>query len=180
MIVRDFLGELKRVTESSWKYGAINPHVYGFQFQSGTKWNPGLSETHISDYEDILRVRFPHDFKALLRAMNGTDLPTLNIYGSSGEPPQYSVGVYSYARDMEIIQRRVESVRQDRSEIAVVLAEQGFALSPEARLMPIFSHRYVVCETNLDSSVVLSIHGADAIVYGNNLQEYLTKEFSKT
>ena len=58
------------------------------------------------------------------------------------------------------------------------MAEQGFVLAPGADLVPIYIHRYVVCTSNLESSVVLSIHdGADAIVYGNSLKEYLEREF---
>lgn len=177
MIDSDFLSELKRRTESHWKDLQLNQHVYGFQFQPGTKWNPGLPEDRIKEYEVALNVRFPRDFMAFLRSMNGTDLPTLNIFGSSGEPPQQSPGVYSYPRDLEIVQQRIRTIHEDRNETRDALAEQGFDLSANAGLVPIYSHRYVVCESNLNTSAVLSIHGIDAIVYGDSLQEYLAKEF---
>lgn len=64
MIERNFLIEFRRVTESNWKNCAIDPHIYGFQFQAGTKWNPGLSENSIEAYERNLDLRFPNDFKA--------------------------------------------------------------------------------------------------------------------
>lgn len=177
MIDRDFLSELKRATESKWMNADINPHLSGFQFLRGTKWNPGLSAKVIDEYENDLQIKFPHDFKAFLAAMNGTDKPMLNVYGSSGEPPRQSVGVYSYARDLELVRERIETVSQDRDEIMAQLAEQSFDLPQEARLVPIFSHRFIVCEPDLERSVVLSIHGIDAIVYGSSLQEYLNKEF---
>jgi transposase-like protein len=43
----------------------------------------------------------------------------------------------------------------------------------------LYFHRYLVCTTDLNSSVVLSIvvNATDAIVYGNSLKEYLEKEF---
>jgi len=46
-------------------------------------------------------------------------------------------------------------------------------------LVPIYGHRYIVCTSNLNSSIVLSIVliDTDAIVYGNSLREYLHKEF---
>jgi len=49
-------------------------------------------------------------------------------------------------------------------------------------LVPVFAHRYVVCSSNLDDSVVLSIvvHDTDAIVYANSLREYLEEEFLET
>jgi hypothetical protein len=59
------------------------------------------------------------------------------------------------------------------------LADQGFDLAHEAGLMPIFSHRYVVCASSPESSVVLSVvvNDADAIVFADSLKQYLEKEF---
>jgi hypothetical protein len=95
MLNSDFLAEFKRATEANWSRRSINPILYGFQFQQGTRWNPGLSDELIREYEHVLKVRFNNDLRAFLRAMNGTDLPTLNVYGSCGEPHGKSVGVYS-------------------------------------------------------------------------------------
>jgi hypothetical protein len=174
----NFLAEFKSATEERWKGRSINPTVSGFQFQPGTRWNPGLSDDKIAECETVLGVRFPHDFRAFLGAMNGTDLPTVNVYASCGEP-RTSVGVYSYPRDLEIVKERIEDVRESRDEIATDLREQGFDLPPKADLVPIHGHRYVVCTSDLNRSVVLSIvvHGTDAIVYGNSLQESLEHDF---
>jgi hypothetical protein len=179
MITGDFLIEFKRTTEARWSEISFNPSVYGFQFQRGTCWNAGLPDEKIAEYESVLRVRFPNDFKAFLREMNGTDLATVNIYGSCGQPPRQSVGIYSYPRDIDIVKQRIEDIRVSRNEIAIDLAGQGFELLTEANLVPIYSHRYVVCTSNLDSSPVLSIvvKDTDAIVYGSSLREYLEKEF---
>jgi len=179
LLSRNFLAEFRAATEGKWNEQSINPTISGFQFQRGTRWNPGLSDDKIAEYETVLGVRFPHDFRAFLGAMNGTDLPTLNVYASCGEPPRESVGVYSYPKDLRIVQLRIEDVRESRDEIATDLSEQGFVLPPEAALVPIYLHRYVVCTSDLNLSVVLSIvvHGTDAIVYGHSLQEYLESEF---
>ena len=76
MLSVDFLAEFKRATEARWRKRSIDPTLYGFQFQRGTSWNEGLSDGMVKDYERILGVRFPHDFTAFLREMNGTDLAT--------------------------------------------------------------------------------------------------------
>lgn len=174
-----FLRGFKQATEAKWLVKSIDSNIYGFQFQQGTRWNPGLSDEQIADYEIALGVHFPHDFKAFLREMNGTNLPTLNVYGSCGEPHRHSVGVYSYPKDIDVIKQRIEHIRASRAEIASDLAEQGFELWPMVNLVPVYGHRYVVCSPNLDDSVVLSIvvHDTDAIVYANSLREYLEKEF---
>jgi hypothetical protein len=79
MISPDFLSELKRATEQEWNHKSLDSTRYGFQFQRGTRWNPGLSNLEILEYEKALGVRFPHDFRAFLSVMNGTDIPTLNV-----------------------------------------------------------------------------------------------------
>ena len=145
-----FLRGFKEATEAKWHLESINPTIYGFQFHQGTRWNPGLTDEQIADYEAALGVHFPHDFKALLREMNGTDLPTLNVYGSCGKPHRHSVGVYSYPRDIELIKERIEPTRASRAEIAADLAEQGFEILPMVNLVPVYGHRYVVCSSNLD------------------------------
>jgi SMI1 / KNR4 family (SUKH-1) len=179
MLSSDFLSELKRATEAKWRHKSVDPTFYGFQFQPGTRWNEGLSDEKISEYEEVLKVRFPHDFKAFLREMNGTDQATLNVYGSCGEPYRESIGVYSYPRDIETVKAQIEHVRASRAETAADLAGQGFGLSPESSLVPVFMHRYLVCTPDLNSSVVLSIvvDAIDAIVYANSLREYLEKDF---
>ena len=172
-----FLLEFKRQTEARWELEDINPGIYGFQFQRGTRWSHGLIQVEIETYEAALGAQFPTDFKHMLHVMNGTDLPTVNIYGSSGEPQRRSVGAYSYPRDLSIIQELRRGTEQDRDEIAAELLDQGFKLEPNANLVPIFSNRYIVCGTNPGKSVVLSIVGTDVIVYGDSLRTYLQMEF---
>ena len=178
MFESGFLEGFKQATEVRWRVKSFDPMIYGLQFQQGTRWNAGLSNEQIAEYESALKVRFPHDFKAFLREMNGTDLPTLNVQGFCDFE---SVGAYSYPRDIELVKRRVE--------IASDLTGTGFKLLPEAMLVPIFQDRYVVCSSNLDDSVVLCVvlrytsivvRANNAFVYANSLQEYLQKEFLET
>jgi hypothetical protein len=179
MLTASFLSNFKSATEAKWSKKAIDPAIFGYQFKPGTLWNPGLSDELIAQYEGILNVQFPRDFKSLLREMNGTDLATLNVYGSTGHPHREWVGIYSFPRDIEIVKSLIERLRLHRLGIARDLAEQGFELLTEADLVPIYSHRYLVCVPNAEDSVVLSIvvEDTDAIVYGKSLREYLEREF---
>src|SRR5579863_494617 len=124
MLSCDFLAEFKRATEQMWSERSIDPDAYGFQFQRGTRWNPGLSDDKITEYDNVLGVRFPTDFRAFLRVTNGTDIPTLNVYGYCGEPHRTSVGVYSYPKDLEMVKQRIEDVRESRNEITSDLGSQ--------------------------------------------------------
>lgn len=71
----------------------------------------------------------------------------------------------------------MEYVREDRAGITEVLLEQGFRLEPDAGLVPVYSHRFLVCGADPLDGPVLSIQGTDAIVYGRTLAEYLHSEF---
>jgi hypothetical protein len=62
MLDSDFLAEFKRTTEAKWSKRSINPTLYGFQFQRGTRWNSGLSDEQIAEYAGVLALIFPHDF----------------------------------------------------------------------------------------------------------------------
>jgi len=85
MLSREFLTGFKRETEEKWRDQIIDPLIHGFQFQAGTRWRSGLSDEQILAYEDEIGIRFPSDLRAFLGEMNGTDLVTINIFGSSGE-----------------------------------------------------------------------------------------------
>lgn len=178
MLDAEFLTSFKRATEDNWSRALLDPDVAGFQFQRGTRWRPGLTKEEITDYEKTLGCHFPKDLQTFLQSMNGTDLPTINIYAGT-ERPRESLGVYSYPRDLEFIRWRMENAGRNRKEVSADLAKQGFGLPPEAGLVPFYEHWYVVCTADPESSVVLSIvvDSVDAIVYGNSLEEYLEKEF---
>ena len=178
MLSIEFLSEFKRETEERWREKSNDPRIFGFQFQAGTRWFPGLSDEQIVAYENEVCIHFPPDFRAFLRVMNGTDLPTLNIYGSSGEPSREWVGVYAYPRDLECVRRCISETCENRDALRATLAEEGFVLSATAKLMPIYAHRCVVCDEAQEGSPVLSIwDSCDAIVYGYTLQEYLERDF---
>lgn len=178
MLSREFLEEFRRQTETRWREETLDPRVYGFQFQAGSRWLPGLSDEQILAFENDVSIRFTTDFKMLLSSMNGTDLPTLNIYGSSGEPARWGVGVYSYPRDLQLVRQLISEISESRETLRATLAAEGFYLSATAKLMPVYAHRFVVCDDAQPDCPVLSIWDSeDAIVYGATLREYLSREF---
>lgn len=128
--------EIKRRTEAVWAGASLRPGIYGFQIQPGTRWNPGLRPDEIDAYERALGVRFPASFRCMLSVMNGTDLPTLNLYGTSEHPAREGVGVYAYPRDLALVREWMEHVRGDRDDIAEVLREEGLTWSPTPHWYP--------------------------------------------
>jgi hypothetical protein len=77
------------------------------------------------------------------------------------------------------VKQLIEIVQENRDEIALDLASQGFHLPAQASLVPICGHRYVVCTRKLNTSAVVSVvvNDVDAVVYANSLREYLRKDF---
>ncbi|WP_353951173.1 hypothetical protein V6K52_16265 [Knoellia sp. S7-12] len=45
------------------------------------------------------------------------------------------------------------------------------------RLIPVFSHRYLLSDSQFTPSPVFSVYQADVIVYGDNLLDYVAHEF---
>lgn len=176
MLTQDFILDFKKSTEARWRNHEIDPGLYGFQIRKGTRWNPGLSEHQISQFERDLGFSFSPDIRLFLVHLNGTDKPTLNVYGNCGEPHREGVGVYSYPKDFAQVKERLSDVAEDWSDLGSLLAEVGLG-KKTANLLPFYSHRYAVCGNDFPGTPVLSIHGSDAIVYGRDFREYLQKEF---
>jgi len=167
----------KSASEERWARIPIKDTVWGFQIQARTRWNSGLTDDAIAQYEEAISTSFHPDFKTFLKCMNGTDIPAIDVRGTSGEPPRFGPGFYSYPRDLELVNNRIELASTDKAQLAVTLEEQGFHLPANAKLVPVYAHRYLVCSPNVDGSPVLSIwNSSDAIVYGRSLLDYLERE----
>ncbi|MGA7318121.1 MAG: hypothetical protein WBX22_29615 [Silvibacterium sp.] len=75
----------KSASEEKWARRSIKDTVWGFQIQAQTRWNPGLTDDAIAQYEEAIDSSFHPDFKAFLKCMNGTDIPAIDVRGTSGE-----------------------------------------------------------------------------------------------
>lgn len=171
----DFVKDFLRETERKWAKSEIDQGVSGFQIQPGTKWNPGLAHEAIGAYQAALGIEFPNDLVTFLRHANGTNRPTVNVYSNLGYPHKYALGVYCFPQHLEAIKQRIEQLADGKFLDSLEL--EGNILGERPQFIPFFEHRYVLSNGNLDSSIVCSIHGSDAIVYGSSLKAYLQKEF---
>ena len=57
------------------------------------------------------------------------------------------------------------------------LKQAGDRLKKAARLIPLYSHRYIACLPETDDMPVLSVYGGDIIYYGADLENWLEIEF---
>lgn len=163
----DFFPWLKVESEKLWENVTINPSIFGFQIQSGTKWLAGLTDDEISNYEEELGFSFPKIYKLYLKNMNGTDKPGINVYGSSGYPFAYAPEFYSYPRDLDIVKDKIKWI-YDEFEIT----EEFIRSENIPHIIPIIGHRFLVAD-NCEKNPVLSMMGKDSIRYASTLENYL-------
>jgi hypothetical protein len=67
--------------------------------------------------------------------------------------------------------------RPDDVEEACALARSYMDRAP--KLVPIYSHRYIPAEPARAGNPILSVYQADIICYGENLPDYLAREFGE-
>jgi hypothetical protein len=167
---KDIFNQLKIQTERIWENITIKPHIYGFQIQAGTKWRPGLSQPEIDKFEQDIGFKFPQIYRDYLSCMNGTDKDTLDIHGSTAMEPTYDCGYYSYPQDLERIKKRISWIYE-----AFDTDENFVQARKIPHIMPIYSHRFLIVD-NFIENPVLSMHGTDVIIYGDDLLTYLARE----
>jgi hypothetical protein len=165
-----FFTRLKHESEQHWQSVSIDSIRYGFQFQPGTRWLPPLSDREIRQFETELGFAFPRIYRDFLRCMNGTDLPTINVYGSSGTPTAYGVGYYAFPRDLTLVKETIQWIYD-----AFEIDEAYVRVHRIPHIVPVVSHRFLVTDP-CPGHPVLSMHGTDVIVYARDLPTFLVND----
>lgn len=180
----DFLAWLRRVTEDAWA-GLDDPpeDEFNLYWRRGTRWTGGLSEKAIAGVEGRYGVRFPPDYRLLLHTLHSTT-PWMRgggyvdggVDGANLIEPYDMPGFYDWLRDGP-------SIREAMAAVASVMSRLPFDQQawqrtwldrdPKPALIPIFGHRYVVAD---ETQWILSIVDEDAIVYSDNMRDYLLLE----
>jgi len=102
-----FFTEIKHLSEKYWSECDINPDIFGFQIQNGTKWKKGLFENELTDFQDELNIEFLEELKNFYRTMNGLDKKGINVFGSNGTEPNFNSIYYSYPDNLEQIRKNI-------------------------------------------------------------------------
>jgi hypothetical protein len=134
----------------------------------------------IAQVERRFEVQFPAQYRLFLQTLHSTT-PWMRgaDYRTGDLAPYESPGFYDWLHEGEQIRARMQTVA-DTSEFAEEIdlhhgGRRWLEGGPSPQLLPIFGHRYVVDD---DSAWVLSIVGGDAIVYAENLRDYLLTELA--
>lgn len=172
-----YLRRIKINIEKQFQEIEIKNDIYGFQIQPNTKFLSGLEVSQINDLEKLFGFKFPFVYKEMLHLFNGFDTPEISIYPDDLGQIEYANFFYQYPRDFGIDIWLKKDIKEFKEEIKLVLSENNFDTTQIEGFIPIYSHRALVVFKDKTLSPVISIYGADVILFGNDLLDYLKKEF---
>lgn len=144
----------------------------------GVQMAPGLSENEILQIEQEYQLRFPPDLRGLLQ----TALPVSDPFPDWRGPQRKVCERLDWPLEglcFDIEQnnhwRACWGERPTSLAAALEVARQQVANAP--RLIPVYSHRYLVGEPCRAGNPVLSVYQTDIICYGYDLASYFQREF---
>lgn len=200
----DFFYWVKERTEYVWSKNSIEV-TYGFpigKWIQGAKWI-GMTDDEIDQVEAKYSITFNQEHRAFLRILHTLDRKeeiehTEEVDGSARTVIEKRSFFYNWLEDDVEIKEKLEwpyetilydvlGVNQfwlkswgpnpDSDEEKTHIFSTWLKKAP--RLIPIFSHRFVVSDNTLKDKPVLSVMGSDTIIYGWDLRLYLLNELTE-
>lgn len=168
--------KLKVVSEAKFE-NVVLEECYGYQIQSGTQWNEGLSDGQIKSLEEKFGFDFPADYVDMLKVMNGFDTKQIYIDPKGEHEDEFERRCYKYPDDLANVQWLIEEVNEYIECANQVLSATGFNPAEIEGFVPLYAHRALVVFKDKSLSPVLSIWRSDIIIYGESLKEYWKSEF---
>lgn len=168
-----FFQKFKEETEHRWENKIYNPNTFGYQIQINTKWLPGHTREEVDVLKELLDIQnseCSEDIYELLLSTKGLDNPQINLN------PQSDTLKYkqNWKLNLNYLKENLRTELKELQDSGVIdylneIVEESFDL------IPIFAHRHIVITSK--GYKVYSIYGDDIILYGENLEDYLTREF---
>ncbi len=199
-----FLKWFREETERAWaKYNTLTFDHYvacgggggggaGGDWQQGTRWLGGLSDSEINAIEQRWLWKFPPDYRLFLRYLHTTDRPQVGAaFSGKRLKPVFWPGVWNWQRDQETIQRAIERFFEglvldvERNNVWLPVwgvkpqspkgrEEQLRALVATApRLIPVAYDTFLLAEPHRAGNPVLSVHQSEIIICATDLRSFL-------
>ncbi len=200
MLDRAFLEWLREATEARWRAPSLRDAGVGglndLEWQPGTRWRGGVSNSDLEILEAMFSVRLPPAYRLFLRTLHTPDPPMVGaryigtrvarVEGRlftdwTGQTPPI---IDALERPLDALSRAVgigrwhpawgERPARDRDRVLAVrrLAAGG------PRLLPLAGQRYIAVVPGRDDGPVLAVHGVDVAVVAPNLRAGLLRELS--
>ncbi|MCR5793041.1 MAG: SMI1/KNR4 family protein [Lachnospiraceae bacterium] len=154
-----------------------------FFITSSVKCQKGLSDTEIKNIEDLYQIRFPAEYKTMLKQVlpvgkgfyNWRDLSEDNIRYIKEMISQPFKDIYDNASELDWNDNWGEEPQNKELKESIVREK----LKEAPKLIPLYIHRYMPMMEGKGIPVI-SVSGTDIIYYGKNLNNYLRNEFHST
>lgn len=170
--------DIKYKAEKNFKRIEIRDDVWGFQVQSNAKFLKGISRKKIDELQTLFEFDFPWEYREMLLIFSNIDTHLISINPEDKTDIEYGREnfLYQYPEDYEKSRWIINDIEKNRFEAESVLTEGGFDVSKIVGYIPMHNHRVLVVFEDKYLSPVISVWGADIIMFGNNLREYLKNE----
>ncbi|WP_276381660.1 hypothetical protein [Flavobacterium sp. H4147] len=170
--------DIKYKAEKKFKRIKIRDDVWGFQVQSNAKFLKGISRKKIDELQTLFGFDFPWEYKEMLLIFSNIDTHLISINPEDETDIEYGREnlFYEYPEDYEKSRWIIDEINENKSTAELVLTEAGFDISKIVGYIPMHNHRVLVVFEDKYLSPVISAWGADIIMFGNNLKEYLKNE----
>ena len=160
---------------AEYQFGLLEPGtpVHHVEFAAG------LTDGEVEAAQSTFGFRFPPDLRAFLQ----TALPRGPLFPDwrSGDEAELREALDS-PRDGILFDVYHYALRMGEwgsrpMELADALARATELIASAPRLIPVFSHRFMPDDPCEAGNPVLSVHQADIVYYGHDLEDYLRHEF---
>jgi hypothetical protein len=195
-----FLEWLRQQTESRWlthtPQSVKGANVGGLDWQTGTRWRGGMTDDEIAAAQERFGLVFPPDHRLFLGTLHTPDPEMVGATFAGGYTLVPTTGrqFHDWTGDPAVIAERIAwplegllwSIEQDHGWFAEWGERPRTEAHREAKvrelaaagaqLVPICGHRYLAGSPDRVGNPVLSIYGADTIIYAGNLRLFLPLE----
>jgi len=144
----------------------------------GIEIEDGLSEARLETVESRWSITIPEELRSILRLgfPRGKDFPDWReAEAQLGEWIDRPIQEVLFGVETNGFWAPSWGPRPTRTEEARRICGERLRAAPP--LVPVYRHRFLVCDQTLKRRPVLSVHQTDIIVYGATLREFFRKEF---
>ncbi len=170
--------DIKYKAKKNFKKIVLRDDTYGFQVLPDAKFLKGIGRKEIDQLQVLFGFDFPWEYREMLLIFSNIDTNLISINPEDKSDIGYSreYFFYQYPEDFEKSKLLINDINENKFEAELVLTEAGFDVSKIVGYIPMHNHRALVVFEDKYLSPVISAWGADIIMYGNNLREYLKNE----
>lgn len=170
--------EIKYKAEKNFKRIKLQDDTYEFQVLPDAKFIKGISRKEIDQLQLLFGFDFPWEYREMLLIFSNIDTNLISINSEDTSDIEYARKnfFHQYPEDFEKSRWLINDINEYKFEAESVLSEAGFDVSKIVGYIPMHNYRALVVFENKYLSPVISAWGADIIMFGNNLREYLKNE----